>query len=255
VNGVLILPGINAYVERVRLINCWIGSADQNGMRVATGSGATVRHVQVLGCIVLLNAYHGLNFGSALEWQICDNLIFGNGTAAPSTYAGVVIQPGNSRGVISGNVIGTYDTALQTQHWGIVIPTGATDYLVVTNNYLYGATSSVEFVDDSAGQNKVIANNVGVDNRSTQIDANASANPSLGGYGFKRYTVVSGGLNPTVNTLAGGWLNREVWLQKTDAGTTTFASSTSTNGFYNTFLLTTANPAVALFDGTRWMLK
>jgi len=134
------------------------------------------------------------------------------------------------------------DQMVPTQQRGIYI-LGAADNLNIQGNNLTGNVIA-PLVDNSTGVNKIIKNNLGVDNVIPSV-ASASTltlplNPTVSLTGTTTVTKIS----------AAAWTGREIKLIPNDV-----VSFTATNNIANAITTSAKVPIIIVYDGTSWNLS
>eukprot|EP00747_Dinoflagellata_sp_TGD_P047738 gnl/TRDRNA2_/TRDRNA2_145185_c0_seq1.p1 gnl/TRDRNA2_/TRDRNA2_145185_c0~~gnl/TRDRNA2_/TRDRNA2_145185_c0_seq1.p1 ORF type:complete len:530 (-),score=64.06 gnl/TRDRNA2_/TRDRNA2_145185_c0_seq1:224-1648(-) len=139
--------------------NCYIQGAQNNGHGVFADVGWD-SELQILNSRIFGNTGAGVVLAGGRRALLSNNII-GHSNAGNSIYPGVLVFPGVSNFVVTGNQIGPVfgdDNTSQQLH-GIEIRAGESDNYVVTNNILVGSKSS-GLLDGGTGSKKSVMSNV-----------------------------------------------------------------------------------------------
>jgi hypothetical protein len=114
-----------------------------------------------------------------------------------------------------GNVSGVGDGfTSNTQSYGVQVFSGPNNNYIITNNDLRNNVSAA-ISDNGTGLNKIVRENLGVDDTTPGITSAAAVTLPLSAVTFYIFGTV------TITTINGGWNGRSIRLIKTDAGTVT----------------------------------
>jgi hypothetical protein len=244
-SGITISPSGTGYVGRSRFIANWTSSSAVGpGVNITASDSAVVEDLYFLQHQAYLNAHQGMaivpNGGTIRHITIDGAQIGSNSYGSPNTWDGIAVGAGVDGLSILNSQIGVY--AGGGQRFGVVLFTGATDNLLIKGNDLRDNTTG-PMLDLATGVNKIIKDNLGVDNAtpSTVASAASIAMPT------QSVAYVSG--TTQITTITGGWKGREITLIFTSAS----PGGVGTGGNIARAQTAAQNQAIRLtFDGTNW---
>lgn len=139
-------------VQRLRFSNCWFGGNTFYGFQVLRGSvkGITIDSSEFLG-----NGNDGFRIE---EGASVDGVKINGCSIAGNGGSGISLGAGTSNFMIIANRIGPCGDYTGNLY-GIYIPTGSSDYYIISNNDLHGNTSG-QIVDGGQGTHKSVINNI-----------------------------------------------------------------------------------------------
>lgn len=179
---------------------------------------------------------------SDLGRVIANNLVRNTGTGG--SLDGISVQPGVSNFQIIGNRV-VDDQGTHTMRDAINVVAGASDNYIIANNFLT-PNGRTAISDSGTGLNKVVRDNIGVDNivgsiaSAATLTFTAVPSPVLTLTGTTGVTAVGGNL----------WTGRQLTL--IPAGAVTFTAGATIG---NTMTTSAGVPVIATFDGTKLWLK
>jgi hypothetical protein len=136
-------------VHGVNFVNCWSGSNTNQGLYIGDGAGDLEGIVFSAGKL-LANGRNGVQLVSpASRIMLSDNLIAGNSQSSSAGYHGVRVEAGITHLTITENQTWNGLDITATQGYGLSFASGATDYLVITDNDLTGNVTGE--IDNLAG--------------------------------------------------------------------------------------------------------
>jgi hypothetical protein len=210
------------------------GGLELHGNNV-TASGNTIR-----------NQYaSGIGISSGKGFTVTGNTVLVCGLDASGNQDGVYVNANVTDFVISGNRIAD-DQVTPTMRWAIGVNIGTSDRYSITGNSCQPTNRpNSPITDGGTGVNKVISNNLGMDNVFLNSLASAATisiplNPNIDLTGTTGITTVTGAL----------WPGRQFIFWPT--GIVTFTAGATIG---NTFTTVANTPVIAIFDGTKLWLK
>ena len=179
-------PGSRVVSNRISGCHCYtgggggqIGYYNSNGTRMAIiannhfgpAGGPAGGGIEMTGqrCICIGNTVDGSqSYGiqvtaSSGHIIVADNMVYNVGSGSPGLIDGILIGPNVSDVVITGNRISD-DQATKTMNHCLGVAAGSGDNIVIADNIFGSRVSASPMSDGSTGLNKIITNNLGIDN-------------------------------------------------------------------------------------------
>lgn len=224
-----LFDGTNGAIKTVHMLDCyasWAGNHDLGAFESA-GVGALFQGANIDGVFVKGGRFRE-NGGDAISILGGTNIhmdgleIAQNSQFTDATYNGVGIGAGVSKWSLKNSRCGNFASGFTNeQAYCLVIAAGASDdFKVIGNDMTTNATGP--YSDGATGVNRVIRNNLGIDDVVPQVAAGATIalpwNP----------VVEITGTTAAIATMTGGWEGREATLIFTDGapdGVTTGGSA------------------------------
>jgi hypothetical protein len=242
-SGVRIAPTGTGKVWRSHFTGNWTSSGVNTGFVAVAAGSAEINGLKIIGHHSQFNGEGGYIIdGNVTNFELLNSIAAGNSLSSAGGFPGVTIGGGTSGGTISNNRLGPWADSSDSQSYGLVLYSGAGDNLIVTGNDLRGNTTG-PMLDLATGVNKIIKDNLGVDNAtpSTVASAASIAMPT------QSVAYVSG--TTQITTITGGWKGREITLIFTNAS----PGGVGTGGNIARAQTAAQNQAIRLtFDGTNW---
>jgi hypothetical protein len=175
-------------------------------------------------------------------WLITGNTITNTGTGGTTIGAAIWMNPGNSSFVVSGNRL-IDDQTRHTQYCGVFVDNGPSDSYTITGNLFAGNVRGT-VIDNGTGLNKVIRDNVGIDD----VIPTLTAAPTLT-LPINPVVMLSGSTD--IRSINGAmWSGRSItFLTETPV---TFVAG---GNIANTVAVPAATPVVGTFNGGRWYFR
>ena len=236
--GLLIEPSFGGVVAGLHFTQTWTATSGRiplnpactstAGVVIKNSGAGFVNGVHFVGHRSYANGGPGFYVGADTHNVTIDNsVICGNGKSSPGNYAGIELQAGVVEVAMRNNRIGghcsdTLGTFPDVQGYGINVA-GTSSYLTITGNDLRGnMTAGLSgTVSDS---DNVIANNLGVDEKVTDVPATASIT-----LGFEPTAVLTGA-SATITNVLGMWAGRRAIAYARDAAQTFAAGGNMCHG-------------------------
>ena len=166
----LLINPANAATARVRSVrfqSSWFsGTASGPGVNATSaGASAIVDDIMFENCRFLNNNTHGFTLAFGTNFHIVDSTIAGNSQAGAQANDGINVAAGITDFQILNNRIGPVGTATNTQRYGILITSGASDRFQIINNDLRGngngSGTGGAFANGATGKLWAVGNNLG----------------------------------------------------------------------------------------------
>lgn len=155
--GIFINPTGSGTVYINNFIGVWSSTNGGNGLEI--GNTGTVDGVRFVGCRLLNNQLAGAAIlgGVNVRLDACD--VMGNSQQSIGSFPGITFAAGVSRFSVTGTSSQQEGIFANSQSYGIVVNTGASDHYIITSN---DTTNNVTggISDNGTGTHKVVANNI-----------------------------------------------------------------------------------------------
>lgn len=141
-------------VVGLEMDSCWFSNRPNTGLTITEADG-----VAFTGGSICNSAKHGASVGvNAKRVSFNGVQVYGNGTAAANTWAGLAFAAGCSDFSVT-NCVFANTLGMGTQKHAVQVQTGASDRYLILGNLMNGmGTSAIS--DGGTGANKYVANNI-----------------------------------------------------------------------------------------------
>lgn len=155
--GITISPSDTGKVVSLNFTGVWT-SSNGNGVAVA-GSGGTIDTLSFVNHRAFNNMSAGIVLNAGTNISIDSSNFAGNSTGTSGTSPGIAIAAGVSNFSISNCRLGPQAQFPNTQNYGIVVNSGASDnYIIIGNNTQGNVTGGI--FNGGTGSHTVVANNL-----------------------------------------------------------------------------------------------
>jgi hypothetical protein len=219
----------------------------QGNSPVSGGIELGGRSTTIIGNSISNQNFFGINIDSGSGLIFSGNTIANcgqayPGTEVPSLAAGLAMSPGIRDFKVTGNrFIDDQDSPTQTV--GVLVNAGASDHYSIVDNTFLGMRMT-PVIDGGTGLNKLIRDNLGIDNVIPRVTAadmmEMPLNPVIAVEGGGRVTSFSGSV----------WTGRTVTILADQA-----LSFTTGGNLAKAMKVAPGAPVTAVFDGQSWRLR
>lgn len=160
----------NGTVQNIDFTNCWASNNTADGVYLGASDG-----IKFNGLRAFLNTQHGLELATgAINADISDGSFAGNSKLSSGTYSGVYVAPAVSSFKIQGCRSLPHNGMGNTQKWGIIVDTGASDYYTIMGNDAHGNTVGAIYDGGTGTHKSVISTTISAAGAALMDDATAA---------------------------------------------------------------------------------
>lgn len=161
-HGIYFNPATGGVVYGSTFTGVWSSSNSNIGVYLSS-AGGTVSGIRFIGLRAFNNGQDGMvlnpSSGSVININVNASDFAGNSQSSPNTYNGITVGAGVSQFTLTDNHSGVIANYANTQRYGILVNTGASNNYIITNNRAQNnVTGNVQ--DNGTGVTKVVNNNL-----------------------------------------------------------------------------------------------
>ncbi len=169
-DGIQIFPSGTGSIRGLFFTGCWTSTNSLRGVLVQKASGASLDGVFFSDHKSLNNGNQGIYVASVgcYNVNLVDSVVSGNSGASSGTYAGIEFAAGATYFTVSGGRSGTMLSFGNSQSYGVLVNSGASDIYTITGVNVEGNVTA-DLFDGGTGTNKHVFGNLGATSSTSSL--------------------------------------------------------------------------------------